>query len=146
MLPPLASVEDLAVRLGLTLEEDSADYLRAAAVLDDVSALVRLEAGQDYMTVATEEDPAVLDEVPGAIVSVTLQVARRAYMNPDGAAQTSVGDVSASFGGLGRDGAIALTKEERKVVRKAAGRSPVGSMGLESPFTMSTSRDLGWEW
>lgn len=129
MLPPLASVADLSLRLGVTLAGTEAD--RAAAVLDDASALIRGEAGADWV-----DDGGALIDVPAVVASVTLAVAYRAFRNPEGVAQTSLGDVSVSYDRGDGQAAVYLTRDERRSVRRAAGTSAVGAIELTSPWAM----------
>lgn len=70
----LASVDQLAARLGVTLTEGTADYARAVAALEDVSVRARSVAEQAW------PDP---ETVPDAVVTVVLFAARRVYVNPD---------------------------------------------------------------
>lgn len=136
MPPAFAEVEALAERLGIELDPESADGLRAAAALADASALIRSEAGEDWL----DEYGELLD-VPAIIESITLQVALRAYRNPDAYSQSTVGDVSVSYSRPGGMAGIYLTREERKAVRRAAGHANT-SVPLDSTFL--TARDPLW--
>jgi hypothetical protein len=135
MLPPLASLEALEVRVGQDLVDDhgepiGADGLRAQAALEDASALVRAQAGATY----DDEHDLLLAVIPDVIVSVTLAAAYRAFLNPQGAVQTSVGDVSVTYSRGQTAGAVFLTSAEMRAVRQAAGASSVGSLELETGF------------
>lgn len=128
-LPPLASLEAFTERLGANLGEPaSQDGVRAVAALEDASALIRSEAGTDWVD---DHDDLLLD-IPDVIETICLAVAYRAFRNPDGTTQTSVGDVSVSFSREGVAGAVFLTKAEQRAVRKAAGRSSVGSVLMDA--------------
>ena len=129
MLPPLASVAALELRLGVTLTV--AETERVSAILDDASALVRSEAGRDWV-----DGEGALADVPAVVESVTLAVAYRAFRNPDGAAQTSLGDASVSYDRGDGQAAVYLTRDERRSVRRAAGTSAVGAIELTSPWAM----------
>ena len=124
---PLATVEQLSARLGIT--PTGGDAERALAALEDASALIRSEAAIDWIDVDNDE----LSGVPSVIEAITLAVAYRAYQNPSGASQTILGDPSVSYAREG-SGAVYLTRDERKAVRKAAGISSVGSIALVSPW------------
>ena len=124
---PLATVEQLSARLGIT--PTGGDAERALAALEDASALIRIEAAVDWI-----DDSDALSDVPSVIEAITLAVAYRAYQNPTGASQTSLGDASVSYAREGSVGAVYLTRDERKAVRKAAGISSVGSIALASPW------------
>lgn len=132
MLPPLASVADLGLRLGVTLAGTEAE--RAAAVLDDASALIRSETGEDWVDEAEQ-----LADVPAVVESVVLAVAYRAFRNPDGFSQTSLGDAAVSYDRSEGQAAVYLTRDERRSVRRAAGTSAIGSVELASPWGMPHS-------
>jgi len=132
VLPPLASLEALSLRLGVTLAGAEAD--RAGAILDDASALVRSEAGRDWV-----DDEGALADVPAVVESVTLAVAYRAFRNPDGVSQTSLGDASISYDRGDGQAAVYLTRDERRSVRRAAGTSAIGTVELASPWGMPQS-------
>lgn len=119
----LASTSELATRLSTTF--DTGQENRAAALLEDASALV-LDEGDPTWT---------SQSVPDRVKTVVLQVAQRVWVNPEGAAQTSIGSYSVSYGGRSASqGAVSLTKPERRAVRRAAGRSPL-SVTLVTPWS-----------
>lgn len=114
MEPPLATIEDLEARLGR--EFAAADLARAAAVLDDASALVRDEAGKTWL-----DDAGDLTVVPASIRAVVLRVSERTVRNPGGFSSESAGDYS--YQRTGVEGGVYLTEAERQIIRRAAGRS-----------------------
>lgn len=109
-LPAFASVEDLEARMG------DVDDARAQAALDDASAFIRAEAGKDW---AIED--ALDDDVPDVIVAITLKAARRALENPEGVTKESVGTYSVGYANSSSD--VYLSSEERRLIRRAAGKS-----------------------
>lgn len=111
MLPPLASLEDLQARLPETIGD--VDEPRAEAALQDASALVRAEAGTTWTTNG-ELDA----DVPDIIVTVTLAVARRAYLNPEEARQATIGGYSVTYG----PGGTFLTEDEKQLVASIASK------------------------
>ena len=123
MLPPLATTIQFDARLPGGLSSD--DGARAEATLEDASALVRAEAGQTWVN-----DAGDLVDVPDIIVSVTLAVAKRAFVNPDMVRSEGIQDYQVSFGSSSPD--VYLTKAERDLIRRAVGRA-----GL---WTLSTTR------
>lgn len=123
MLPPLADIEQFSARLPGGL--DPADETRAEALLEDASALVRSEAGVDWVDAGGE-----LTDVPDIIRVTVLAAAKRAFINPDGVTAEAIQDYQASFSSASPD--IYLTKQERAAVRRAVGRRGV--------FTISTTR------
>ena len=132
MLPPLASVASLGLRLGATLAGSDAE--RASAVLDDASALIRAEAGQNWVDESEE-----LADVPAIVESIALAVAYRAFRNPEGVSQTSLGDASVSYDRGGGQAGVYLTRDERRAVRRAAGTTAIGAIELVSPWAMPVS-------
>lgn len=132
MLPPLATVAALGLRLGTTLA--GADAERAAAVLDDASALIRGEAGTDWV-----DGEGALSSVPAVVEAISLAVAYRAFRNPDGVSQTSLGDASVSYDRGTAQAAVYLTRDERRAVRRAAGTTAAGAIELVSPWAMPAS-------
>ncbi|MGE0133756.1 MAG: hypothetical protein AB7L91_06315 [Dehalococcoidia bacterium] len=144
MLPPLAELEALSERLGVVLVDDhdeptSPDGVRALAALRDASALVRQEAGEDYVDDHEEIDWGNLSTgAVDVLQSVTIAAAYRAYRNPDGATQASVGDSSVSYSRQGVEGAVFLTEAEKRTVRRAVGKSTAGTVELVWPWATSS--------
>lgn len=138
VLPSLADLEDLSVRLGLTFESGSADALRAQAALDDASALIRAEAGASFTDwdVVPDSGDSAPNLIPDIVTAIALAAAYRAYQNPQGATSAQVGDVSVSYGGSAGNAAVYLTRDERIAIRKAAGRAVTGSLGLTSDYLL----------
>lgn len=134
----LADIEQMEARLGVSLDPESADGARAQAALDDASALIRAEAGKDWL----DEAGALAADLPVIVQQIALAVALRAYRNPDGATQTSIGDVSISFSGRGGVGSVYLTADERRAIRKAAGVATVKSVALETPYGLRAMPEL----
>lgn len=128
-LPALAELSDLEARLGVDLS--GSDSTRAQAALDDASAVIRDEAGVDFLD---PEDDASLDpDMPAVIVTICLAVAMRAYDNPNGERSESLGSASVSHGVYGQAG-VYLTPTERRMVRKAAGSASVGTVELRQAW------------
>lgn len=131
-LPALAPVSDLA-----NLIEDfdaDVDRGRAALRLRQASSLVRLAAGQDFMT---DDDPPVLATVPEPAWTITLEAAKRAMENPKGLNSFTIDDYTERPG----DAAIAgvyLTEGELAILGllKPAGATSFGGIG-----TLTTTRD-----
>lgn len=129
--PALAQLADLEARMGVV-----AAAARARAALDDASALIRSEAGaEDWL-----DDDGNLEVVPSIVVTVCCKVAQRVLTNPDGVTNETIGSFSQSFTSSSSD--AYLTKAERRLVRKAAGSSLIGSVELESPYRRYSADDL----
>lgn len=115
MLPPLAGVEDLEYRMGRTFAGD--ELHRVEAVLDDVSALVRDEAGRTWINPDTGE----VEDVPASIRAVVLRIAERVMRNPQGFKSESAGDYS--YQRSEDDDGIYLSERDIQIIRRALGRT-----------------------
>lgn len=138
MATPLASVAMLEIRLGLaagTLAD--LDLARASAALSDASDLVRAEARMPWV-----------DAAPPAVMVVVLQIAMRAYNNPNGYAGESYGQYAwqADQQSLG----IYLTDDELRTVQAArtggTGWTGTGSVRTPSTWHRRPTGDAPWEW
>lgn len=123
--PALAQVPDLAAWVGEDIP--SADA-RASAVLSAASTLVRSYTGQTW----TNEAGALL-EVPDDVAMVTVQVAARVWVNPEGVQADSIDDGSRRFVASGETGAY-LTLGERDILSKYRTAGPKGL------WTLGTTR------
>jgi hypothetical protein len=118
----LITVEQLEARLSRSFEGDT--LAQAEALIDDASALIVDAAGTDFAT-----------GVPGVVIALVAQVIRRALDNPGELTAENIGGYgwqsnprSSASGGA----AIYLTRAERRLVRRSAGRSSFTSMDLAS--------------
>lgn len=75
--------------------------------------------------------------IPARIKRVALEVAKRAYLNPNGYRSESLADYSYTRGGDVARSGVYLTSAERQAVRGAAGLSTVRSVKLVTPFGSS---------
>jgi hypothetical protein len=114
----LATVGDLEARLGRTFTGD--ELIRAVAVLEDATALVRDEVGY---TVWVDPDTGALlvALVPGSVRAVVLRAAERAIRNPGGFSSESSGDYTYQRTGTQQPG-VFLTDGELRILRRATGR------------------------
>lgn len=112
---PLADTTDLEARLGRTFSES--EFVRAVAVLEDVSSLARDVAGRTWLNEAGD----ALEGLPATVRAVVLKSAERAMRNPDGFSAESGGDYSYQRVGV-QDG-VYLTEREEKLIRRAIGRT-----------------------
>lgn len=131
MLPLLASVDQLEARMSERLE--TTDMIRAEALLEDASALIRQEAGEDWV-----DDNGELAEVPDIIVTVTVAVARRALTNPDQLQSESISSDAYSYTRTNSSD-VYLKAAERKAIRRAVGRSSAGSVEFETPWNIANT-------
>jgi hypothetical protein len=122
-MPSLASVADLEAVVGDIAS--GADTTKAQARLDYASALVRAEAGVDWVNADGDE----LEDVPASISMVVVAMVERAWTNPNGAVQRAAGPFSESYGTAAAD-RIYLTKSDRKIIRAAAGALQIGTVAM----------------
>lgn len=111
-VPALATPDDLRM------------YLGAPEVDTDRASLL--------LTLAEAAAGTVVSPLPGTARFVILDVAARAYVNPEAASSSSVGSLSSSFGA----GGIYLTAANRRDLERAAG---IGG----GAFSVNTAPDAG---
>jgi hypothetical protein len=123
----LATLEDYEARYGPVADEDRG---RVETILDDAAALVLRAVGDSEADWATDEgtDP------PREVVIVVTGVARRALKHEDGVVREQLGEHGVTYRA---DSAweIWLTRQEERIVRKAAELSSVQSVTLVSPYS-----------
>lgn len=127
----LITIADLLARPGFS----DIDSTEAASLIDDASALVR-EA------TTPELDDVEAPDAPKAVVAVMANMIRRGATNPLAAAQETLGDYSRSMGG--GDGGVAslyMTRRERRIVRRAAGKLGAGSLDMTGDIPRQLSED-----
>jgi hypothetical protein len=114
----LATVPQLEARLGYELRDGELD--RALALLEDASALVRVEVGD---AVWVDEDTLLTDLslVPGGVRMVVLKAVERAMRNPGGYSSESSGDYS--FQRNAAQLGVYFTEAELKVIRRSVKRT-----------------------
>lgn len=128
MLPPLAGLEDLTVTV--------TDPAVAEAKLRSASTRVRSFVGNDYVDEAGE----LVDDIPDEVITVVIDAAERAIVNPRGVTGEQVGQYSyqiASGGG----GGVYLTKQEKSMLRGVRGSIGISTAKLTSnlpPFYGNT--------
>lgn len=111
-------------RTGRTLSPTQ--VTQVAALIADASSLVVDIVGDSTITDSWDVDTA--DSVPGSVVPVVVAMVRRGLDNPNGF--TSEAKEAYSYSGPG--GTVFASREETRVIRKAAGKSGVGAMNLDS--------------
>lgn len=130
----LADRSDFEVRHGpLASDEEE----RVDALLEDAEALAELELGV-FPEGWVGEDP----KVPAAVKAVCIQVAYRAWENPDAVAREQLGEVARTYRGTDQADALWLTKNEAKLIRKAAGKSSLTSIPVETPYSGDPDNEL----
>jgi hypothetical protein len=139
--PPLASFGMLARKLGALPEDfDDVERARGEYLLDEASELIRDLAGKTWLTTTN-----ALDNVPRPVARVCVAAAARAFENPHGLTQRSIGDSSKSYDRSQREGGeiVYLTETEERTVLKAAGVSTFVAVTLASPYSAD---DLANAW
>lgn len=126
-MPGLITIDQLLARPGF----DNIDPGQAEALIDDASALVRDAA-------TPELDAVEASATPAAVVAVMVNMIRRGLRNPLGHQSETLGDYSYGAGdGGGGVATLYLTRRERRVVRRAAGK-----LGAS---TLTMTGDLPWQ-
>lgn len=133
-IPALATLQQFQTRYESGV--GVADEGRIEALLDDASALVRdIIAPEDYVDDADE-----LEAVPGAIIAVVCEAARRAFDNPAGLEGETTGNWTWR-GSTKTESGVYLTRQEKRTVRRAAGKLGVGTVTLEGFAPIPTVDD-----
>jgi len=121
-----ASLAELEKRLGEPLE--GATRERGTALLHDASTMIRAIAGGEWP-----------ERVPEIIPTICLNMAVRAFHNPEGVRQQTIGDLSMTFGSV--ETGVTVTQEERRLIRIAAGFGvEVDSVQLTSGYEATHTR------
>jgi hypothetical protein len=129
-LPPLVDIDKLFAKIGYV--PDGYELTRAAELLDEASELVRDVAEKTW----TDDTTGVVSGVPRRVRVIVVEAAYRAFTNPEGLSQRTIGDSSKSWDRAGREGGeiVYLTTEEERAIRKAAGASSLVVATLASPY------------
>jgi hypothetical protein len=128
-LPPLVPFVRLAAKIGYVPEEY--EQTRAEELLTEASELVRDVAGKTWADATGH-----VSGVPRRIRAIVVEAAFRAFTNPEGLSQRTIGDSSKSWDRAGREGGdiVYLTDSEKTAIRKAAGGSSMTVVTLVSPY------------
>jgi len=121
-----ASIEDYERRYG-AVPADLRD--RVEALIDDASALVA-----DAVEGSTAPWVATGDDTPRIVVALVVGAARRAWSHTDGVVREQLGEFAVTYR-ADESWDIWLTKQERRIVRKAAGLGALTSVTLVSPYS-----------
>ncbi len=137
-LPPLASFDRFVRKIGYEPEGPEAD--RARELLDQASERVRSAAEKTW----ADEDTGAVSGVPRRVRSIVIDVAYRAFVNPEGLSQRTIGDSSKSWDRAGREGGeiVYLTDAERADVRRLAATSSLNVVTLVSPYSSAADLDV----
>lgn len=134
----LITVAQWTDRTGRTLSVT--EQTQVAALIEDASALIVDIVGD--ATVTDTWDASTPGSVPAAVVPAVVAMVRRGLDNPHGF--TGEQTDGYSYSGASPQGVFA-TRKEIRAVRRAAGRSPVGALNLDSHLPLSP-RDRRGSW
>lgn len=138
----LATAEDFQARHGLLGEDD---LERVEALLEDATNFIRGEAaGSSAAWVA--DDAADDVSVPPIVKTICVQVAYRAWRNPDAVAREEIGEIARTYRGGHESDALWLTKNEMRMIRKAANQATVRSIPVETPYAGPTDGPPDFTW
>jgi hypothetical protein len=127
----LATLSDFQSRYERTLT-DVDEMSRVRVLITDASALVCDVADSVFAT------------VPATVVAVVCEVVRRAFDNPTGLQGETIGDYTWRGGKATVDGGIYLTAQERRTVRRAAGKVGVSTLTLTGDLPIYPSDSRLW--
>lgn len=122
---PLAQLADLQALIPGWI--DAEDEARALALLDHASSLVRAHCGKTF---TTTDGSALAADLPAAVVTITLQCARRAFQNPDGVIATTVAGYSERVAEQAAEG-LYLSEAERKILDRAIRGTSSGGLWVQ---------------
>lgn len=128
--PALASVATLESLMG-----DVGDVARAQSLLWFSSELIRTECGETWL-----DDDGELETVPGIVQMVCCKVVQRSLANPLGVSAERVVQYEVDYADSSTD--LYLTKQERRLVRKAAGTTMLGAVELVAPYQKEDVEDV----
>lgn len=118
---PLASVDQLAARLGVTLSEGSRDRARAELALWEVSVRARDLANQTWANPVS---------APDAVVAVVLAAAYRAFKNPDRFLKNAGNGFSGELSPDDFKSSDVFLDAERATLRRCRPKSSISTMSF----------------
>jgi hypothetical protein len=120
-LPPLATIADLAARVGETIPADDS---QAAWFLDAASALIRSETGQTWVS----DDNEIVATLPPEVKIICVEVAARLWRNPEGVIQETVGPFTQRLPDKFADGLFLTASEKSQLARYRGARLGLWSL------------------
>lgn len=125
----LATTKDFEVRHAPLAEDE---VQRVQALLEDASGMIGTElSGSEAKWLEEGSD----EDAPATVKAVCIQVAYRAWNNPDGVAREELGAVARTYRGTDQADVLWLTKNEARMLRKAASVSAVTSIQVETSYS-----------
>ena len=109
----IATIDDVAARMGLTFTV--AQEAQAELLLESATGIVAAAAGKD------DDWAAALSPVPAVVKAITVEMVRRAMVNPSGLSSSSeqLGQYQYSEGYRQGAGELSITETERLQLRRA---------------------------
>lgn len=111
---------------------DLASYLREAS-LDEGAALLYVELANG---VVSEAAGSLTEPFPARVRAITLEVAARAYRNPDGYATEAIDDWRGGRSADTAEAGVYLTKVEARTLGRFTGSAGAYSIPLTSPLDL----------
>lgn len=133
-LPAFATIDQLAARV--TVDDET----RAQAALDDASVEIRSIAGVTFVTDEQLDFTGYPSWAEDALVKVCCASAIRAMTNPAGEQSETIGSYSHAFANASPD--VYLTANERRLIRRAAGRTGLGTITTTTGYDNSDTQYL----
>lgn len=138
-LPALAELEAFVARLPESIE--NADFARVQALLDDASDLVRLESGRNWKeldddneSVWVEYDDVInVENAHRVVAQITIAAAARAFTNPDGITQETIGAFSETRSSMTVSNSVWLLDSEKKALGRLFGAPALASVEFVRP-------------
>lgn len=133
-LPAFATLDQLAARVTVTDED------RAQAALEDASVEIRSIAGVTFVTADVLDFTGYPAWAEDALVKVCCAAAVRSLTNPEGAQAETIGSYSHSYANASPD--VYLTANEKRLIRRAAGRTGLGTITTTTGYDDSDTQYL----
>lgn len=133
-LPAFATLDQLAARMTV------ADETRAQAALDDASAEIRSIAGVTFVTDDVLDFTGYPTWAEDALVKVCCSSAVRSLTNPEGEQSETIGSYSHSYANASPD--VYINANERRLIRRAAGRTGLGTITTTTGYDDSDTQYL----
>lgn len=138
-LPPLASVTDLSEWMGVDIDAGQ-DVVRAGAILNAASTLVRKFSGRMWIDAAGEPEEDLSVTELEAAKTVTTTVAERVYRNPAGITQETTGPFSRTLAEWAALGLKMTPEEEQMISLPRSGIPGLTSVRVVAPAEASGTR------
>jgi hypothetical protein len=133
-LPAFATLDQLAARTTVS------DETRAQAALDDASVEIRSIAGVTFVTDEQLDFTGYPTWAEDALIKVCCAAAVRSMTNPAGEQSETLGSYSHSYANASPD--VYINANERRLIRRAAGRTGLGTITTTTGYDDSDTQYL----